>query len=187
MSQPCFSFSHHLKEMETNNSTSSAWKPWVFAAPGLHSTGNQRFPPYDARLAVACSEDQYNELMNALQEYMDQNSCTSDCQTWVQICGVFTLCIPLCAANWWVSNYTSRLKDITKAKTKTWSCEARIQLMNKDETRRAAMVPDQTAYDQHGQPLIVTNLHGSAPEWPPLGYNVILVLPMKLGFVESVI
>lgn len=135
---------------------------------------------------MACSEDQYNELMDALQEYMDQNSCTSDCQTWVQICGVFTLCIPLCAANCWVSNYTSRLKDITKAKTNTWSCQARIQLMNKDETRRAAMVPDQTAYDQHGQPLIVTNLHGSAPEWPPLGYNVILVLPMKLVFFESV-
>ena len=44
-----------------------------------------------------------------------------------------------------------------------------------------AMVPDQMAYDQHGQPLIVSNKHGTFAQWPPLGYNVIVILPMKLG------
>ena len=43
------------------------------------------------------------------------------------------------------------------------------------------MVPDQMAYDQHGQPLIVSNKHGTFAQWPPLGYNVIVILPMKLG------
>ena len=43
-----------------------------------------------------------------------------------------------------------------------------------------AQVPDQMAYDQYGQPLLVSGKHGHVnAQWPPLGYNLIIGLPMK--------
>ena len=42
-----------------------------------------------------------------------------------------------------------------------------------------AQVPDQMAYDQYGQPLFVSGKHGTNAAWPPMGYNLIIVLPMK--------
>lgn len=37
------------------------------------------------------------------------------------------------------------------------------------------------AYDQYGQPLMVTNQKTGVahPEWPPLGYNLIVSLPVS--------
>lgn len=43
-----------------------------------------------------------------------------------------------------------------------------------------AQTPDQLAYDQYGQPLIVTGKHGhQSAAWPPLGYNLIMTVPVR--------
>lgn len=144
---------------------------------GWNTSGNQLFPAYDARLALACSEEQYNDLMNALREYMAENSFNLCCCLCAMIMAPYTLCISCCIAHACTSNYTNNLAQIAKDKTKGFSYPARVELMQVGG--RAAMVPDQMAYDQYGQPLIVTGKHGSHPQWPPLGYNVILILPMK--------
>lgn len=43
-----------------------------------------------------------------------------------------------------------------------------------------AQTPDQLGYDQYGQPLIVTGKHGhQSAAWPPLGYNLIMTVPVR--------
>lgn len=144
---------------------------------GWNTSGNQLFPPYDARLGMVCSEEQYNDLMNALREYMAENSFNMCCCVCAMIMAPYTLCISCCIAHACTSKYTEKLVQITQEKTKGFSYPWRLELMQAGGHQ--AMVPDQMAYDQHGQPLIVSNKHGTFAQWPPLGYNVIVILPMK--------
>ena len=149
---------------------------------GWNTSGNQTYPPYDPRLAAACTEAQYNDLINAYRDYMDSNAVPFPAMMCCMICsialGVYCLCIPLCCLCAWAKGFTKGLKEITDKKTDEWSCPVRLALM--EVGGHVAQVPDQMAYDQYGQPLLVSGKHGHVnAAWPPLGYNLIIVMPMK--------
>ena len=144
---------------------------------GWNTSGNQIYPPYDPRLAAACTEAQYNDLINACKEYMDSNTVPFPAMMCCMICGIYCLCIPCCCIYAWAKGFTKGLKDIIDKKTDEWSYPVRLALM--EVGGHVAQLPDQMAYDQYGQPLFVTGKHGMHAAWPPLGYNLIIVLPMK--------
>ena len=149
---------------------------------GWNTSGNQTYPPYDPRLAAACTEAQYNDLINAYRDYIDSNAPPFPAMMCCMICsmafGIYCCCIPLCCLYAWAKRFTGSLQEVTKKKTDEWSCPVRLALM--EMGGHVAQVPDQMAYDQYGQPLLVSGKHGHVnAAWPPLGYNLIIVMPMK--------
>mmetsp|Transcript_6621 Transcript_6621/g.16227 ORF Transcript_6621/g.16227 Transcript_6621/m.16227 type:complete len:229 (-) Transcript_6621:44-730(-) len=144
---------------------------WINMGTGVQ--GCQKYPPYIDMLQVACTGEQYAELIMGLQKALQTESIHPGTDVAAQLACALTAGCCFCPCLY-LNHHTYKLNtvlgEVVRAKTQSWTCRARLQ-----QTLVTSHVGKaDEAIDHRGVPLCIG---GGQSIWPPPGYNIIVSVP----------
>ena len=161
-------------------SSSNPEQIWINV--GWNTDRNRLFPPYLQVFSGFLSQVHYDDLMKDLQNYMDRNAlnfCAASCA--LSCC---FLVIPLLIVYLRAKKYTRGLQSLLEKKRKELGINVPIRI---ELTQIAGPKPSQTITDQYFKPLLLFSEENPQGEsmWPPLGYNIIIDVPLDCSIVST--
>mmetsp|Transcript_20049 Transcript_20049/g.36218 ORF Transcript_20049/g.36218 Transcript_20049/m.36218 type:complete len:256 (-) Transcript_20049:164-931(-) len=130
----------------------------------------QRYPNYIDILQVACSPEQYANLMMALQEVLQARALHPRAELGAQLmCACTAGCCfcPCLYVNQHLYKLNIILGEVVRVNTRGWSCRVHLEQVLVSSHIDAA----DEATDQFAVPLKVDGRHAV---WPPPGYSVVI-------------